>query len=162
MDLNKAFPILIQFEGTAFTKAVGDRGKATKYGISQEFNPDIDVENLTEAQALQIYQDRYWIPAHCNDAPNQLKYVLFDTAVNDGVVEAIKILQHATGIPVDGIWGNQTYTASLNLSTYSYLSWRVTIYNQIVTNDPTQAKWLTGWLNRIDRIKAMLENGELQ
>lgn len=161
MDINKAFPILLTFEGEDFTNASFDKGGATKFGISQVANPDLDVVNLTEDQARVIYTKRYWDPTHCNDAPNQLKYVLFDTAINDGVTEAIKILQHAAGITVDGIWGNQTAMASQNVSAYSYLSWRQNIYNRIVDNDPTQQKWLKGWTNRVNRLKEMLQNNQL-
>jgi len=161
MDINKAFPILLTFEGKEFTNATFDKGGATKFGISEVSNPDLDVKNLTEDQAKVIYQNRYWIPAHCEDAPNQLKYVLFDTAINDGVKEAIKTLQHSATITVDGIWGNQTQIASQNVSAYSYLTWRQWVYSQIVLNDPTQEKWLEGWNNRVNRLKEMLQNNQL-
>lgn len=40
--------------GAKFTDIAGDRGGATKYGISQAAYPNVDIRNLTEASARYL------------------------------------------------------------------------------------------------------------
>ena len=49
--------------GAKLTKDPDDPGGTTKYGISKRANPDVDVENLTEDEAVLIYLDKYWKPS---------------------------------------------------------------------------------------------------
>ena len=51
---------LIGTEGTKYTNRPNDRGGETKFGISKNANPDVDVKNLTEEEARKIYTERYW------------------------------------------------------------------------------------------------------
>lgn len=61
---------------------VGDGCGLTKFGICEKWNPDVDVKNLTIAQAKEIYLKKYWIPAGCDDQPFPLDLCLFDSQVN--------------------------------------------------------------------------------
>jgi uncharacterized protein (TIGR02594 family) len=66
--------------------------------------PDVDVE--------AIYRRNYWGPASCDDLPEPLAIYLFDTAVLHGVPKAIKYLQEALGVKVDGVIGPKTIAAA--------------------------------------------------
>jgi lysozyme family protein len=58
-DFNKSVKIVLQHEG-AFSDQAADRGGKTMYGISQRQYPDLDIANLTEEQAREIYRRDYW------------------------------------------------------------------------------------------------------
>jgi len=81
LSFNKGFILIIGLEGKE-TNDPNDPGAETRYGISQRYNPDVDVKNLTLDGAKQIYLERYWIPAGCDDAPYPMDICLFDGAVN--------------------------------------------------------------------------------
>lgn len=62
--------------------------KGTKYGISAASYPTIDIVNLTESQAKNIYYRDYWltVSAYLYDYPKYL--ILFDIGVVSGVGRA--------------------------------------------------------------------------
>lgn len=72
--------------------------------------PVRDVRQLTQDEGHEIYDTSYWSP-HCSDLPAGLDLAFFDSAVNEGSTEAIRILQVALGIENDGEWGPQTDAA---------------------------------------------------
>ncbi|MEE0060520.1 MAG: glycosyl hydrolase 108 family protein [Acutalibacteraceae bacterium] len=81
--------------------------KGTKYGICAMSYPNIDIKNLTEQQAKEIYHRDYWLKYKCDRLPDALSVAVFDYAVNSGG-QCIKDLQACLGVKVDGIIGNQT------------------------------------------------------
>lgn len=85
--------------------------KGTKYGISIAAHPGEDIQGMTLARAKQIYRRDYWGPAGCDAVPEQIKFDLFDMAVNAGVRPAIRALQKAVGETEDGILGPLTLQA---------------------------------------------------
>ena len=97
-----AFQTVLRLEGGAKFVA-DDAGKGpTKYGINQTANPDLDVKNLTEAQAREIYRKRYWdkINGDALAAKNPaLATIAFDAAVNQGTGPANKMVAAAGGDP---------------------------------------------------------------
>jgi lysozyme family protein len=162
MDLNKACTILFPFEGgDTITNIPGDAGGLTKYGISKAANPEVDVANLTAEQAQAIYAAKYWTPAGCDKVKDELKYILFDTAVNMGVGTAIKLLQQSAGANVDGILGADTIAKSNNVSGAAFLFYRECSDSQIVAHRVDQVKFLGGWTARNMSIYSMLLKGDL-
>ena len=162
MDIIKAFPLLmIQEGGATITNIAGDSGKLTKFGISKAAHPDIDIANLTEQQANDIYLNDYWMPAHCNQVKPELAYILFSCAVNCGVGSAIKILQRAARVTDDGVFGPATLGASNSISIQDFaIEWNMH-YQAIIANDATQQKFAVGWQNRINTIMAWFKEGKL-
>lgn len=77
--------------------------------------PTQDVRKMTKEEGEAIYRVSYWMP-HSPVLPPGLDLQYFDTAVNMGTTEAIKILQYALGVPSDGDWGPQT-SAAVTLAT---------------------------------------------
>lgn len=107
-----AFDRTLGHEG-GYVNNPDDPGGETKYGISKRANPDVDVRNLTLAQAQWIYRQRYWLPLHADAMPESAAIQVFDAAVNHGIKPAIRMLQRALGVPVDGVIGPVTLNAMI-------------------------------------------------
>lgn len=61
-DFLKAVTDLIDnWEGTAYTDDPHDRGGETKFGISKRSYPDVDIKDLTRADAEEIYYRDFWM-----------------------------------------------------------------------------------------------------
>lgn len=162
MDINKAFDILMGFEGGAtVTNLKNDKGGETKYGIAKASHPNIDIPSLTEEQAKNIYSAEYWKPCHCEELKPELQYIHFDTAVNCGIGSANKILQRAAKVNDDGLIGPATIGASLSISIQDYAIERANHYKAIVEKDATQQRFLRGWLDRVDTILKMYKSNQL-
>lgn len=127
--------------------------------------PIQDVRLLTTAERIAIMRDNYWLPARCNLMPLRLAVCMFDEAFNAGVEEAVKILQYSIGDKViDGQWGPNTQAAlqvalmaSEATLVTAYLARRDAVYEIIATVHPEDKRFLTGWENRVNEIKAYLK-----
>ena len=161
MDINKAFTILLGFEGTAFTNIKQDAGGATKYGISHKAYPKLDIAGLTEDKAKAIYATDYWNAAGCPKLKPELQYIHFDTAVNMGAATAVKLMQQITGLQPDGIVGPETLAKSNTLFAAEYLLYRLAGYAAIVEKNPSQLIFIKGWTNRVIKLMQMSKAGEL-
>lgn len=111
MDFTTAFDRVLGHEG-GYVNDRRDPGGETKYGISKRAYPMEDIAGLTIERARQIYLRDYWGPAGCDAVPDAVKLPLFDLAVNSGVKTAIRLLQRAVGVTVDGVLGPQTLQAA--------------------------------------------------
>lgn len=107
-----AIDMLLENEG-GYVCNKNDKGGETKYGISKKAYPSLDICNLTEEQAKDIYFKDYWYRCKCNYMPDALSVAVFDFAVNSGTKRAITYLQMALGVKADGIIGNQTICEGL-------------------------------------------------
>lgn len=107
---DQAFDILIGHEG-GYVNDPSDPGGETKYGISKRAYPSVDIADLTEDQAKQIYKSDYWDKLFLDTAPPPLALICFDAAVNNGVSAATKFLQAGLNVTVDGVFGSGTQAA---------------------------------------------------
>jgi lysozyme family protein len=154
-DFDPAISKTLAHEGGAtFTDDANDRGGATKYGISQRAYPDLDIRNLSEQQAKDIYRRDYWDRIQADDIHSQaIAENLFDTCVNMGVRSGSRLAQQALSItPADGIIGPQSL-AVINAADESLFLARFALakiqrYAEICNADGSQRKYLLGWLNR--------------
>ena len=89
-----------------------DPGGLTNYGISQRSYPQLDIAALTLADAQALYRCDYWQPIHGDQLPPGLDLLVFDCAINQGPVTAIKLLQQVLQIRDDGLIGPKTLTAA--------------------------------------------------
>lgn len=69
------------------------------------------VRNLGRAEAAEIYRSRYWNTVNAEALPAGLDLAVFDFAVNSGPDRAVRMLQAALGVPLDGIVGPVTLAA---------------------------------------------------
>src|SRR5215469_12907652 len=83
-----------------FSNDPGDPGGKTMDGIIQiEYDSyrvrqgltRRDVRNVTEVEGDEIYYTGYWLP-YCPELPAGLDLCFFDTSVNEGTFQAVKIL----------------------------------------------------------------------
>jgi lysozyme family protein len=144
-------------------KAVGyvndplDSGGETKFGISKNGNPDLNITNLTWADAEAVYFDCYWVAGVCDRLPSRVAILHFDSCVNHGIGRAKKFLQKAVGAEPDGIVGKQTLIAIASLNPVSIChkicDQREQFYRDIVNAKPDQQRFLNGWLRRISEMR---------
>ena len=154
-DFSLAIKKTLQHEGgDTFTNDTLDHGGATKFGISQKAYPDVDIRNLTERQAKEIYRHDYWDKVKGNDIHAQIiAETIFDVSVNMGVQVGSKLAQQTLMInPADGIIGPQSLavinSANEDLFIAKFALAKIQRYTEIVAADSSQKKYLLGWLNR--------------
>lgn len=133
-SFERAFEIVIGAEG-GYSNDIHDPGGETKYGISKRAYPNLDIANLTLAQAEDIYRRDYWQAAGCDhiDDP-ELAILVFDCAVNQGVSKARQILA-GTRDPIEYQAERALHYASL----------------------PTFARFGRGWMRRLFNV--LLQSG---
>jgi lysozyme family protein len=110
MDFDSAFEALIGHEG-GHVDHPNDPGGETKYGISKRSYPEVNIAGLTLDEAKAIYRADYWDRVRADELPSELRFLLFDAAVNAGVAQSIKWLQRAVGVRDDGVIGPITLAA---------------------------------------------------
>lgn len=157
-------PFILSWEG-GFVDDPLDRGGATNKGITigtfrNFYGKDATVEqlkNITDEQWLHIFKSGYWDKWKADDIENQsIADIVVDWAWASGTVTSIKQVQKILGVAVDGIVGNDTLTA-INTADQSSLfdkirSRRIEFVENIVKRDPSQARFLKGWKNRINSL----------
>ena len=139
----------------------GDDGGLTKFGIDFRSHPDVDIETLKYEQAVEIYRKDYWDKAKCENFAYPLSLVHLDGAVNTGLGQQTKFLQRVCGVDDDGAFGPKTLKAALDLCEkegveevcLKILNLRKNFYEDLAEKKPEKAKFLNGWLNRIDNLK---------
>jgi lysozyme family protein len=153
-DFNSAIVKTLQKEGgSTYTETSGDKGGATKYGISQRAYPNLNIRDLTEQQARDIYKRDYWDRV-CGDRIHDqvIAESIFDFAVNAGPRTCSRIVQLALDIDADGIIGPQTisHLAAVPAKEFlvSFALAKVSYYAAICNRDKSQSKFLLGWINR--------------
>jgi len=82
-----AVTTLLEVEG-GYVDNPSDPGGRTNWGISQRAYPGLDIRSLTREDAVSLYRRDYWarVPAHL---PDDVRWFLFDAAVNHGVSRAL-------------------------------------------------------------------------
>lgn len=170
-NIDKLIPHIIKWEGgNKFTNDPLDRGGATKYGVTigtlqglkYDTNRDgkIDVNDVKTLQLedfKRILKSQYWDRWKADMIVNQsVANLLVDWTWGSGK-HGIIIPQRCLGVTPDGIVGDVTINA-LNVSNQRIIYnkvWeaRKEFYEKIVKNNPSQSKWLKGWLNRLNDLK---------
>lgn len=81
-----------KFDWDAGNWTGGEVGKGmlvgTNFGISAASYPNLDIPNLTRAQADQIYYRDYWLKMGCEKMTWPRNVIVFDTAINFGTENA--------------------------------------------------------------------------
>ncbi len=102
-----------------FSNDPRDPGGKTYMGVTQrEYDvwrksqglPTQDVRKVTKDEGETIYYTSYWLP-YCPRLLPGLDLCFFDSDVNEGSTQAVRILQVAVDVPDDGQWGPITDAA---------------------------------------------------
>lgn len=153
----KAIVVVLAHEGEVLSDHPDDRGGPTKFGISQRWNPDVNVRELTREQAIEIYWQRYWVGRGFERLPELAAIKVFDLAVNLGDKTAVTCLQRALRacgrrVNTDGLLGPETYGAADRADQAALLaalrSEAAGEYRLRVARIAGQAVFRNGWLNR--------------
>ena len=159
----RIFDYLLRVEG-GYSNDKHDKGGKTKYGITEEDARDFgykgDMQDLTKDFAKNIYLKKYYLGNKLDKVVNdKVALSVCDFIVNGGAWGAKKaqaaLNELGFDLRVDGILGEKSL-AALNevdenkfLEKYHDLQRRY--YRVLAANKPSQKKFLTGWLNRVDR-----------
>ena|SRR5208282_3281741 len=154
-DTNQSIALTLQNEG-GYVDNPNDKGRATKYGITQEDLPGQDIAELTAAQATAYYQANYVKPWMSQITSQVICDKVFDFGVLLGIQTAVRLLQRAANFSSaqqDGNFGPETLAAVnedgdslLNL----YQAVLISHFRWIVQQNPSQQEFLQGWLNRVN------------
>ncbi len=154
---DQAIEVVLEHEGDTYTDNPLDRGGPTKFGISQRWNPDLDVKSLTRTQAIEVYWGRYWRGRRYDCLPKSIAIKTFDLAVNLGHQTAVTCLQRALQasglhVAIDGVLGNETCGAAGKANQDALLaalrSEAAGEYRLRVARRSDQVVFRDGWLNR--------------
>lgn len=158
MNFETAFDLLITHEG-GFSNHPNDPGGATMYGVTEAVaraeGYTGPMQDLTLDFAKSVYRKRYWDACRCDQMPDPLRYPLFDAAVNSGPSQAIKWLQLAVGVKVDGAIGPVTQQAVNVLPAQVTRQKMVGARLRFMTNLANWPSFSKGWARRIAAILEM-------
>lgn len=140
----------LKWEG-GYSSDPNDPGGETNFGISKANHPDLDIKNLTVDQAKAVYREGYWKTLYSQIENQDVAWKLFDAGVNIGVGTAVKLLQSALGVPVDGSFGPNTLFATNEAGESILASYKAKLtkhYEDLVQLNPNLGRFLNGWLRR--------------
>ena len=152
MNFDTAFERLIGHEG-GYVDHPNDPGGATRYGVTEhvarahgytghmkEFPLDL---------AKKIYRTTYWDAVRAEDCPADVRFDLFDAAVNSGPAQAVKWIQRAVGVADDGKIGPKTLLA-LKMTNGPATAARFNGHRlAFLASLPTWATFGRGWARRM-------------
>jgi lysozyme family protein len=135
---DKSIEFVLSIEG-GYINDPKDPGGETKYGISKKSYPNLNIANLTESEAKQIYKLDYWDKCSCDDLDVGRDILVFDTAVNMGVNTAMSFLERSDD------WRD-------------YLLYRIDRYIEISRKNANLQKFFRGWIIRCSRLAKLIRS----
>lgn len=176
-SFDAALTFTLAWEG-GYVHDPDDRGGETNMGITRAtYDAWSEAVGLAKGRSLHdisleevraIYCVRYWLRCWCDKLPPPLALVTFDAAVHSGPKRAVTWLQQALGnVPVDGLIGPQTLARALSVATLTpsigaFAAAKMVLdrreeFLRGLAREPSQAKFLKGWMRRIGALRAELE-----
>jgi lysozyme family protein len=184
MTFDIAYSKVLGHEGE-YSNDTDDRGGETYKGISRKYWPvwngwpiidtlksdvsfpkNIKNDMRVQAYVKDFYRIEFWNKLLCDDMPDEIKFELFDTAVNQGHKAAGEHLQNALNLlnvngtkwpdlVVDGGIGQKTLAIARGCLYKKELANTMNIlqgayYIELCKRDKSQEKFFRGWLiNRV-------------
>ena len=152
MNFDDAIKRVLMHEGGNSDHAADPGGK-TMYGITEAVARRVgyrgDMRELPIELAKRIYREDYWEEVRADELPPEVRYIMFDAAVNSGPRQAVVWLQQALGVYVDGVLGPITLARANQVDPEhlrrSCLAQRL----RFMTNLNTWPSFGRGWARRI-------------
>ena len=152
MNFLTAFDKLLEHEGD-YSDHAADPGGKTRYGVTEAVAREAgyrgDMRELPLDLAQRIYKERYWDAVQAESLPADVRYIVFDGAVNSGVAQSAKWLQRACGVKDDGVIGPQTIRAANALSPDGLKRKILAQRLRFMAKLPNWPAFSRGWANRI-------------
>ena len=152
MDFDTAFHKLLGHEG-GYSNHAQDPGGETMWGVTKRVavanGYNDSMRALPVDTAKQIYRKDYWLPVRADELPEALRYPMFDAAVNSGVRQSIRWLQHTVGATVDGNIGPQTLSLARKDNPEVVMRKLLGIRLSFMTDLDTWSSFGRGWARRI-------------
>ena len=168
-NFDACFDRVIQSEG-GYVNDPADAGGETNLGVTagawgaylgRPINSG-EMQALTKDTVKPFYRQMYWDKVKGDDLPAGVDYAVFDFAVNAGVSRAAKFLQRSVGAVDDGVIGNGTLgkVAVTNKQRLlaAFADQKQRFYNGLALSNPSQQKFLKGWLARVDKVQTAAES----
>jgi hypothetical protein len=112
-------------------------GAPVNFGINQGANPGVDVKNLTQDEAKQIYKSKYWAESGASDLPAAMQVPYFDTYIINPK-RAKQFLAQSKGDPT------------------KFMDLREAWMSQVAAKNPTYAK---AYANRNADLRLLVNGG---
>lgn len=154
MNFDQAFDLLLGHEG-GYSNHPSDPGGETMFGITARVaraNGYLgDMRAMPRHVAKDLYRKLYWNKVRADELPADVRYPLFDAAVNSGPAQAIRWLQRAVDVQDDGALGPMTLDATHRMGGQAGV--RMTAERlDFMTSLPTWPAFGRGWARRIASI----------
>jgi len=121
-----------------------------------------EMQALTKDTVKPFYRQMYWDKVKGDDLPAGVDYAVFDFAVNAGVSRAAKFLQRSVGAVDDGVIGggtlNKVAVTNKQRLLAAFADQKQRFYNGLALSNPSQQKFLKGWLARVDKVQTAAES----
>jgi lysozyme family protein len=126
----------------------------TNGGITALDMPGVDIEHLTTETKILYYLEHYWKPLYNQIAVQGIANKVFDLGVLFGIGTAVKNLQAALDLEMDGIFGPitlaRTNAANSTLLLADFQHEMHAHADAIAAANPNEAPFLSDWNRRID------------
>lgn len=163
-NFDASFAQVMKSEG-GYVNDAADHGGETNLGVTigawgaylgRAIQPG-EMKALTLDTVKPFYKTMYWDKVKCDDLPAGVDYAVFDFAVNAGVARAAKFLQRAVGAVDDGVVGPNTLFLVKKTTPgkllENFTEQKEKFYNTLAEKNPTQQKFLKGWMNRVASVQ---------
>jgi lysozyme family protein len=163
-NFDASFARIIKSEG-GYVNDPADRGGETNLGVTigawgaylkRAIQPG-EMKALKQETVKPFYRSMYWDKVKGDDLPVGVDYCIFDFAVNAGVGRAAKFLQRAVGALDDGAIGPGTLALVAKTTPgkllENFAKQKEAFYNSLAEKNPTQKKFLKGWMARVDHVQ---------
>jgi len=160
----RAYRFLRKWEGWDTQPRPGDPNPTSR-GLTQAFYDGMalrhgwrpqPVFDLTEEEVRQAYL-ALWQESLSGALPPPVNVCHFDAVVNMGQSRAVKLLQAAVGAGVDGVLGRKTAERVAERdpkeTAKTLLALRRSFYRELAASKPEKARFLNGWLNRVNDLE---------
>ena len=164
INFDMSFDRVMQSEG-GYVWDKDDAGGETNLGVTigawgaylgRPIKPG-EMKALTRSDVKPFYKKMYWDKVRGDDLPQGVDYAVFDFAVNAGPGRAAKFLQQSVGATPDGAIGPGTMALVAKATPTDILQkfaqQKEAFYNSLAEKNPTQQKFLKGWLSRVAHVQ---------
>ncbi len=172
-NVKQAIDFVMRQEDSAMsgviTNARGDHGGRTRWGISENAHPELTASGFfgdmsvwdSLKAAEDVYAKFYAAPLKLDQITSQgLATALLSFSVLEGQERAVKMLQHCLGVMEDGYLGPQTVAAINRASEFAIMQayglQQRAYFMRLAAINPTQAKWVVGWGNRMSAVERLV------